>query len=173
MDNQSSSSSTSSIVIGLAWLSLFGLLTYAFSDYLTQRENPNQQPSSQYRGNTVEVQLLANHQHHFLTVGSINNRHVKLLLDTGATDVVIPQALAAELHLTVGRPSQAHTANGVITVYNTIIPRLEIGGIVLHDVRASLNPAMHKEDAILLGMSALKQVKVELSNDTLTLSQSR
>ena len=102
--------------------------------------------------------------------GQINRQPVEFLLDTGATDVVIPEAIARQLNLRVGRPHLASTANGTITVYSTIIDELGIGDIILYNVRASINPAM-RPPSVLLGMSALKQIEFIQKGDSLTLRQ--
>ena len=81
---------------------------------------------------------------------------------------VIPEALADRAGLREGLPSQAMTANGVVTVYSTAVATLQLGDIALYDVRASVNPAM-QGDTVLLGMSALRQVEFSQRGDTLTL----
>ena len=62
------------------------------------------------------------------------------------------------------------TANGPVTVYDTIINQLTIGDIVLYNVPASINTGM-QGTGILLGMSALSQVEFVQSGDYLTLRQ--
>jgi len=93
---------------------------------------------------------------------------VTFLLDTGATDVVIPAQLAESAGLQPGQAMRAMTANGLVTVYSTTIPTLHLGDITLYDVRASINPGM-QGDTVLLGMSALRQVEFTQRADTLTL----
>ncbi|CAH0991361.1 hypothetical protein SIN8267_01464 [Sinobacterium norvegicum] len=167
--NSSRSMGTAMLIV--AWVILLGLLGWAFSSILDHQENPNQQPTSHSSNNTTTLTLQSNRQHHYVTRGVINNQSVKLLLDTGATDVVVPLKLAKVLALSKGRAGTARTANGNITVYQTIIPKLTIDGLVFRNLRASLNPAMTEDDAILLGMSALKQVDIAISQNTLTLKQ--
>ena len=102
--------------------------------------------------------------------GTINRQPAEFLLDTGATDVVIPASLAGALKVSRGRPLRAMTANGPITVYETRLEELSIGAITLHDVRANINTAMQASE-ILLGMSALKQIEFVQRGDSLTLTQ--
>ena len=86
----------------------------------------------------------------------------------GATDVVIPPSLAQASGLEYGYQSQAMTANGLVSIYSTVIQELRLGNITLVNVRASINPAMH-ESMVLLGMSALGQVEFNQQGSRLTL----
>jgi aspartyl protease family protein len=150
-----------------------GLLTLTafFDDWLGNQSNPNQRPDfyEDALGNR-EVVLERNRQGHYVSGGSINGVAVNFLLDTGATDVAIPQEIAHAVNLKPGRSNQANTANGIITVYATEIDILKIGNISLHGIQASITPSMFG-DTILLGMSALKEVEFTQRGSTLTLRQ--
>jgi aspartyl protease family protein len=78
--------------------------------------------------------------------------------------------LAREAGLERGMAMQAMTANGVVTVYSTLVDDLTLGDIQLRRVRASINPAM-SGDTVLLGMSALRQVDFSQRDGTLILRQ--
>ena len=147
-----------------------GLLTLFFSSVEDRQRNPNQQPQSLSGRGIHQVELARNRAGHYLVTGTINRQPAEFLLDTGATDVVIPASLAGALKVSRGRPLRAMTANGPITVYETRLEELSIGAITLHDVRASINPAMQASE-ILLGMSALKQIEFVQRGDSLTLTQ--
>jgi aspartyl protease family protein len=152
------------LILGIAMMTMF------FGGELERQRNPNQNPESAMNAEAVEINLKRNRQGHYVVTGSINNRPVEFFLDTGATDVVVPAAMADKLLLKRGRPGQAMTANGTVTVYNTSIDQLKIGDIVLYNVKASINPGM-APPSILLGMSALGQVGFVQSGDSLTLRQ--
>jgi len=62
----------------------------------------------------------------------------------------------------------SQTANGRVITYRTQLNSLELGGITLNDVEASITPGMDG-DVILLGMSALKQFELTQKGDTLTI----
>lgn len=149
---------------------LLALMAMFFGYFEERQHNPNQLPASTQQENYIEVTLERNRAGHYITTGSINNHAVEFLLDTGATDVVIPMVVAQRLGLEAGKKSQAMTANGLVVVYATRISELRIGQIHLTDVRASINPAMHSE-GILLGMSALKKVEFSQQGNLLTLKQ--
>jgi len=156
----------------LAWLAALGLLVFFCNQWESQAYNPNQQPETLQSSTKNEVILQRNRFNHYVTQGTINGEEVTFLLDTGATDVVIPAGIAQRLNLRKGAEQLASTANGIITVYNTRLEQLTIGHILLRDVNASINPAMDN-DAILLGMSALKKVEFTQRGNTLTLTQYR
>lgn len=145
------------------------LMTTFFDGFLDDSRNPNRNPASTINAfGETEVVLESNRQGQYVLTGSINNVATEFILDTGATDVVIPQGLAEASGLDFGYQSQAMTANGLVSIYSTVIDELRIGDIVLRDVRASINPAMH-ESMVLLGMSALGQVDFNQQGSQLTL----
>jgi len=146
------------------------LLTWYFSGVEEKKRNPNLDPESRIYANTIEVPLRQNRMGHYLVTGAINGAEVEFLLDTGATDVVIPEIIARELNLPYGSRGQAMTANGVVTIFRTRIDDLSIGDIHLRDINASINPAM-PDGAILLGMSALRHIEFTQQGRTLTLRQ--
>lgn len=152
-----------SCVLGL------GLLTLFFDNVLERRENPNQNPVSTTDGDgSVRVELRRNAQGHYVASGFVNEARAVFLLDTGATDVVLPEELALMAGLVRGVPTRASTANGDVVVYSATLDELQIGGILLTDVRASINPAM-TGNTVLLGMSALRHVEFTQRGDQLTL----
>ncbi|MCW8196552.1 TIGR02281 family clan AA aspartic protease [Proteobacteria bacterium 005FR1] len=151
-------------VIGLA------LLVLAFSSWEENQYNPNRELQSQITGDIREVTLDGNRWHHYVATGRINGKKVTFLLDTGATDVVVPAGLAAELGLKPGSRGYAQTANGTVEIHRTSIDELSLGPIRFQDVAASINPGMAGEE-ILLGMSALRQVELLQRQNQLTLRQ--
>ncbi|MEX2489410.1 MAG: TIGR02281 family clan AA aspartic protease [Pseudomonadales bacterium] len=157
-------------MVAAAFVLIIILLTMFFSEVEERQRNPNQSPVTRQSSESVEVNLERNRQGHYVVSGSINEEPVEFLLDTGATDVVIPEATAERLNLPRGRAGRAMTANGVVTVYATQLDRLSIGGITLFGIRASINPAM-SPPGVLLGMSALEQIEFTQQGDSLTLRQ--
>lgn len=158
-------------MLALCFVIALGALTLFFDDQLGQQVNPNQSPSLSIdeQGHKT-VRLKQNRQGHYLANGTINGIEVTFLLDTGATDVAIPQPIAQAAGLVPGISGVAATANGRVTVYTTAIDQLELGNIVLNNVSASITPSM-PGNTILLGMSALRQVEFTQRGDVLTLKQ--
>ena len=153
------------------WLLGLLLLVFFFNGLLEHQRNPNRSPSTAVTGSgTREVVLQRNKNGHYLASGEINGLPVEFLLDTGATDVSIPEAIARLLGLEQGPPLVYGTANGTITAYLTTLSSLSLGDIVVHRVRASINPHMGDE-TILLGMSFLKHLEFTQRGDTLIIRQ--
>jgi aspartyl protease family protein len=94
---------------------------------------------------------------------------VTFLLDTGATQVSVPEALADRIGLERGRRQQTMTANGVISVHTTRLESVRLGGIELRDVLASINPYM-PGDTVLLGMSFMQHLDMVQRDGSLSLS---
>lgn len=149
-------------------LGLIGL-TFLFENQLQLQANPNRNPASlELSSGTKEVVLQQNRQGHYVASGTVNDVPVLFLLDTGATDVAIPESVAIEAGLERGSASRASTANGVVTVYATSVKELSLGNITLEDVNASITTSMGG-NTILLGMSALRQVEFSQRGTELTL----
>lgn len=155
----------------LAWLVLLGVGVLYFSDVLERQLNPNQRLETLYTEDGVrEVVLQRNRFGHYVTSGEINGEPVTFLLDTGATGVAIPEALASRLGLQRGRPYRTQTANGTGTSYATILDEVAVADIRLPNVRAGIVPGL-QTDEVLLGMSFLKHLEFTQRGDNLTLRQ--
>ena len=152
-----------------AWLLLMALLTLGFTDLIERQRNPNRDVENATGDDgTREVRLQRNRQGHYVANGTINGHTVEFFVDTGATSIAIPTNVAQRLGLEAGRPVRVETANGMMVAYMTNIESIGIGNIILHDVRGQIAPQMF-DDAVLLGMSFLKQVDFAQQGDTLIL----
>ena len=154
----------------IAWISGLIVMTFFFNTYLDKKDNPNSRPESYQKNGNAVVELQQNRAGHYVTNGYINGYQVKFLLDTGATQVSIPANIAQQIGLDAGYSQSVNTANGVIEVFSTRLDSLAIGELTLYDLSANINPYM-QGDTILLGMNALKQVKLVQQGKTLTLSE--
>ncbi|HEY9052488.1 MAG TPA: TIGR02281 family clan AA aspartic protease [Gammaproteobacteria bacterium] len=160
----------STMIIAM-WLVLFAVLAYLFNGMLEEQHNPNQQIKTISHSDGIrELTLQRNHYGHYVASGSINNHEVTFMLDTGASDVAIPEVIANDIGLRKGHPLTYQTANGKITVYATVLDEIALGDIRLHQVRATINPNVQGEE-ILLGMSFLKYIEFTQRGNTLTLKQ--
>jgi len=152
----------------MTWVVLLALLTLFFNDFISERENPNRNLNL-ISHNGGEVVLQRNRSGHYVAPGLINGEAVTFLLDTGATQVSVPEVLADRLGLEKGRRQQTMTANGVISVHATRLDSVQLGGIELRDVSASINPYM-PGDTVLLGMSFMQHLDMVQREGTLSLS---
>jgi aspartyl protease family protein len=152
-----------------AWALLAGLLTMVFSNVLQRQHNPNQQVQIAPGSNGVkEIVLQRNRLGHYVATGLINGSEVEFLLDTGATNVAIPQRVAVDLGLTRGPAIMTYTANGVVQTYATTLDHVALGSISATGVAANINPHM-TGNQILLGMSFLKRFELLQRGDQLTI----
>ena len=154
----------------LAWCAALFLATRFFAQWEARQQNPNVVVSSEQGEGFIEVKLVSNVQGHFVASGQITGQPVDFMLDTGATDVSIPADLAKRLKLEEGFGVTLSTANGLSQGYRTRIERLQLGDIVLRDVRALVAPGLHG-DQVLLGMSALNKLEFTQRGGTMLLRQ--
>ena len=154
----------------LAWLSFMALGVLFFGDQLESQYNPNRQVETLQSADVTEVRLQRNRLGHYVTSGTINNRPVTFLLDTGATGVAIPARIAKALDLKQGRPIATRTANGTATSYLTRLNSVSVGGVSVDNVNATIAPGL-RGDEILLGMSFLKHIEFTQRGDMLILRQ--
>jgi len=167
-DNASATKGIGRGMVIAAWVLLLVLLTLFFNQQLDRQNNPNQQLASHMAEGIPEVQLQRNRFGHYVATGTINGQAVEFMLDTGATDVSIPAAIAERLGLQRGQATSYHTANGTITAWQTVAEEIQLGPLRLGPVRASINPH-DNSNAVLLGMSFLKQLDFSQQGNTLTL----
>jgi len=159
------------LMITLMWIIIFTLLALFFSDQLGKQKNPNQSPITTESSDGIKTLILKrNRQGHYVSNGSINNVPVVFMLDTGATDVSIPEKIAQQLNLQKGRSAIYQTANGPVKVSMTRLQHISLGDISLNNVRATINPGFHSNE-ILLGMSFLKHLEFSQRGNKLTLKQ--
>ena len=158
-------------MIYAAWVMIFAILVWFFGIVETEKRNPNQQVHTDVlsNGNKEVVLKSSTHGHYFVT-GKINNEDVTFLIDTGASFVSIPGKVAKNLNLEKGAPLLVSTANGEITVYATLLSAVSIGDIILHNIKADINPHMRGKE-ILLGMSFLRYLSVTHEDNQLIIRQ--
>ena len=103
----------------------------------------------------------------YVVPGSVNGVAVEFLLDTGATDVAIPAALARRLKLARGAEIEIETASEVIPGYLVTLDDVTIGPLSLKRVRGSVSErSIH--DEVLLGMSYLRHFELSQRGRSLT-----
>jgi aspartyl protease family protein len=119
------------------------------------------------------VKLDADSRGHFRVDARVDGRSIDLIVDTGASLVVINESSAARLGIFprasdyVGR---SQTANGVSKFAPVRLSRVEINGITVRDVDAAVKPdELLKTN--LLGMSFLSRVKWSYDRGRLVLEQ--
>lgn len=133
----------------------------ALAKYLEQSERPQA---------TRRLILSPDAQGHYAARGRVNGVPVELLIDTGASLVTVPPALAERLGLTQGKPIQIQTATGEITAYETQLDSVQVGNLELRGVHGAINPQGQGEQ-VLLGMSFLRRLDFQQNELGLVLEQ--
>jgi len=118
---------------------------------------------------STEIVLKQSKNGHYYASGKINDKPVKFLVDTGATNVAVPEQLYLRLGLAKGEPVTVTTANGIATGFQTRIGKLELGTIRRYYVAADIVPNMYG-DEVLLGMSFLKNLTLTQTDRKLIIS---
>ncbi len=152
------------------WLLLLGFGTWFVQQWLEKRELGQIPTDISTPGGTKSVQLEADRWGHYVVSGQINGHQVTFLVDTGASGVSVPSSVANRVGLRAGREFPVSTANGTITVRETLLDELAIGHISRKNVRASINSSMDGE-AALLGMTFLRHFELIQKNERLTIRE--
>ncbi len=118
-----------------------------------------------------KVVLSAGSGGHFTTQGQVNGQAVSLMVDTGATYVVLSQTEAdrAGLSYKTGQPVQMSTANGVIPGWRLKLGSVRIGDVVAYEVEAIVSSG--DMPYVLLGNSFLTRFQMTRSNDQMVLEK--
>ena len=152
----------------MIWLAALGLLGGLFLLFSTLEQKGGTIVSIDAGGAAIIV-LEQNRNGHYLVEGKINHQAVNFLIDTGATDVAIPQSLARKLGLEFGPQIQVSTAAGPAKAWLTRLNEVSIGGIRRRDVRATITSGEFNE--VLLGMSFLRHYDMRQQNGKLVISE--
>jgi len=170
MDNPQNPPTFNTFTMVLIWVGLLAGASFFFDDVLEKINNPNQTIAIQINDNgSREITLKQNRQGHYVATGQINKQTVEFLLDTGATNVAIPEHLAKRLNLEKGAAHDTITANGTSKSFMTTLDTISLGDIEMHNVPASISEGM-QFDEVLLGMSFLKHLKLSQQGKILTIS---
>jgi aspartyl protease family protein len=156
-----------------AWVVGLIIAVLLFQDFIAGTRNPNRGLQVEPGPNgTSQVVLQRNRAGHYVAEGTINGHPVVFLLDTGATQVALPLALARRLRLPLSPGGMGRTANGDVETWSTRLDEVSLAGLRAQGVAATVLPGM-EGDEVLLGMSYLKRFELIQKGDTLTLRPQR
>jgi|APTNR8051073442_1049403.scaffolds.fasta_scaffold17270_2 clan AA aspartic protease (TIGR02281 family) len=105
---------------------------------------------------------------HYFTGGSINGFPIVFMVDTGATNVAISSNVAARAGIDRCARKVFSTANGSVQGCSATVKEMTFGSFRLLDVEVAVMPNMQGE--ALLGMNALRWLRLEQSDGVLTLT---
>jgi aspartyl protease family protein len=122
-------------------------------------------------GGATRIVLSASEGGHFVSLGMINGKTVRFLVDTGATSVALSEGLANSIGLDYrkGPVIWTQTANGNATAHLVRLDAVRLGEVVIYGVDAVVSPA--PMDIVLLGNSFLSRFQMKRENDILTLDK--
>jgi aspartyl protease family protein len=157
------------------WLAL-GLalvIGYSFKDELGSRLLGELVPQRGIVNPDGSVTFRAGEDGHFHVEARINGTRLRMLVDTGASQVVLSPSDARRLGIDTAGLDFRHlseTANGPVSGAPVTLREITVGSVRLIDVMASVNGAEMSES--LLGMTFLSRLSgFEVSGDRLTLRQ--
>ncbi len=127
-------------------------------------------PRTASAGQTVS--LTADSGGHFYSMGQINGRAVRFLVDTGATAITFSTSFAqrAGIDYRKGQPMQTQTANGIADAYKVTLDQATVGDITLYQVEAVVMDGMEPGIA-LLGMSFLNRMEMRRDGASMVLTK--
>jgi len=118
------------------------------------------------------VSIPRNSRMQYQTGAQINGRGVQVMVDTGANIVAMSTAQAAALGVDyrAGELTEVQTASGVARAYLVTLRSVDVGGIRVDNVEASVVEGDYPT-TILLGMTYLRHVSISEENGVLSLSR--
>jgi aspartyl protease family protein len=106
---------------------------------------------------------------HYEAEGQINGQAVTFLVDTGATDVALPESVARALGLEFGPRVKVMTAAGPASAWMTRLDEVRVGAIRRRNVRATITDG--EFNGILLGMSFLRHYNLQQQDGRLVIRE--
>lgn len=116
------------------------------------------------------VRIPTNQHRQYITTALINGHSTRVLVDTGANVVALNASTARTLGLDYrkGKPSPVQTASGIVTGYHVKLDKIDVGGLVVHHVEASVLEGAQPA-TVLLGTSYLQHVQMSEKDGVLML----
>jgi len=152
------------------WLLLLAFGTFFAQKWMDKRDRGQTPVNFASTDGRLSIELKSDRAGHYLVEGLVNGSPVAFLVDTGATGVSIPGAVADKLGLIPGNEFPVSTANGSIMVQSTRLNRLSIGQLTRENVQASINSSMDGEVG-LLGMTFLRHFELIQRDGFLTIRE--
>jgi clan AA aspartic protease (TIGR02281 family) len=135
----------------------------------TKVKLPEQEPTKKV--NEIIVIPQGPGGHYFLDA-EVNSHSLTFVVDTGATMVALPRAVAASASLFCNEKALMDTGNGRTGGCTTTITELKLGkgSLVLKNVQAVIMPNLNQP---LLGMNVLQNFNIEQKNSEMQLSDQK
>lgn len=153
----------------MLWLAALGLLGGLYILFSMMENRPGGMVSTMDSNGSVMVVLEQDRQGHYVAEGQINGQSVTFLVDTGATDVALPESIARALGLEFGPRVKVMTAAGPADAWMTRLDVVSVGSLQRRNVRASITSG--EFNGILLGMSFLRDYNLQQQDGKLIISE--
>jgi aspartyl protease family protein len=127
--------------------------------------------SAQQTGARQTVNLSQDSNGHFMSDAMVNGSHIRFMVDTGATLVMIPMSDAARLGIDFqkGQPGYSILADGRrVASWRVMLDSVTIGDVTLFNVEGSVGAG---SGTPLLGMSFLNRMEMRREGQNLTLTK--
>lgn len=152
----------------MLWIAALGLLGGLYLLFSSLEKRSVTSTSTSANG-SIMVVLEQDRSGHYLAEGQINGRPVTFLVDTGATDVALPESMARALGLEFGPRVKVMTAAGPANAWVTRLNEVKVGGLRRENVRASITDG--EFNGILLGMSFLRHYNLQQQDGRLVIQE--
>lgn len=100
--------------------------------------------------------------------GAVNNQYLNFVIDTGATLVTLPQAIATSAGILCQKRATMQTGNGTTTACTGTIRELKFGAFTVRNVDVMIAPNLSQP---LIGMNVLRRFRVEQDGGEMRLSK--
>lgn len=119
-----------------------------------------------------QLDIPRNDRMQYITSAQINGRSIQVMVDTGANVVAMSARHASALGVDyrAGMPSKLETASATIDAWMVTLHSVEVGGIRVENVRATVTAGEYPS-TVLLGMSYLQHVELREREGVLSLSR--
>jgi aspartyl protease family protein len=153
----------------MLWLAALGLLGALYLFFSMFGDGRGSTVTSVDANGAIMVVLEQDRSGHYVADGHINGRPVTFLVDTGATDVALPESAARAMGLEFGPRVKVMTAAGPADAWMTRLDEVSVGGLRRSNVRASITSG--EFNGILLGMSFLKHYNLQQQDGKLVIRE--
>lgn len=106
---------------------------------------------------------------HFYTVGSINGKKVKFMIDTGASLVSVSEKFSQKAFILGGVPTTFKTANGERSGRVVEGVTVSVGPVSVTNLKVGVGLRLESEDDALLGQSFLSKFDISIQNNQMVL----
>ena len=149
-----------SIWVGLVTLVLLGYTYRAELSGIMYRVTGELMPGIAVPSSPNEIIIIASDDGHFYVNGKANGKHLRFMIDTGASDIMLSPRAASRIGInlnTLQYTQRYQTANGIGLGAPYRLKRFSIGPFAFAETKVSINKSEMSQS--LLGLSFLQRLK--------------